>query len=1771
MPDFQDRLRQLSPEKRALLEQMLLEKSRRRPAQTAPTTKIPRRPADAPQLLSQAEQRLWFVDRLEPDDPFYNMPLAARITGPLDRQAFTRSIQAIVDRHETLRSTYHLVDGQPERRVAETLAIQPRFVDEFEDLPRQLTLESRESFDIETGPLFRAIVYRIAEEEHVVLLVMHHIVSDGWSMIVMLKEIAAFYAAFQSDPSRPIDDASILPPLPIQYSDFAYWQQSAMSESRMEQQLEYWRTQLAGAPMALDFPTDFPRPATQDFDGATLPLELPQALTLQINALAQSMQCTPYMVLLAAQATLLSRFARQSDVVLGTAVANRTEPELEALIGFFVGTLPLRIKTAGNPTFRELLDHVRQVTLGGYDHADLPFERMVEEFAPRRDRSYSPIFQSALVMQNLPRDFNHGQTTIQPIPIDNGTAKYDLTFFLWEETQRLIGHVEYRTRLFRPETISRLIDSFTVLLTAAVADPDCGIDLLPAVSPQQRRCVIDDFNPPVVEFAPPHTVHEHFDLRAATDPDAVAVRAQGDSITFGELNQRANALASTLVARGVGDEATVVVALPRSIDAVASMFAIFKAGGTYVPIDPAVPFARVASVVGDVAATLTIADEDLCSELTFAGIRCSTPAGLLESAASAATEANLAGRATATNRAYIIFTSGSTGVSKGVQIEHRTIVNFILAQIERMGVTDSDRVMHGFSPSFDGAISEILLTLLSGATLVIADAETIRDPRLLTTMLQDEQVTVAKFPPALLSMLHSDQLPNLKIVASAGDKLTGELARRWVPGRRMFNGYGPTEATVGVSMMLIPDPCSDDRPPIGGPMRNMRMYVLDLQAQPVPIGMPGEIYIGGRGVGRGYLNQPELTAKVYVPDPFVDDPTARMYRTGDLGRWLPEGVVQFLGRVDDQISLRGFRIEPGEIAAALERLPQVRQAAVVLRGEADSGQLVAYVVPESADRQDSAAQSLEHAHVDSWSDLFTNAHRVAPPVLNPEFNITGWISTFTGQPIPGDEMVEWADAAARRIEDLHPQNVLEIGCGTGLILLRIAGQCDSYVGTDLLAPSLENVRQALKNRPELAGKVELFHQPADDLENLADRRFDLIVLNSVVQYFPSVDYLARVIQQASRLLAPGGRMFLGDLRNYRLQSAMATAIELQQAPDALSIKSLRDRVAARIQHEEELLVDPRLFAALKSRIENLTGVTVQLKDATAENELSWFRYDVVLEFDRPTPAEDRQRIEFTDDFDFESFAQQLAQSPDQAFVLQGVPNSRVARDVAIQNKLARFVEDRSVGELKQSVGDIPTQHPQTFWKLATDLDRSVNLSWNVDDPAAFDVTIDAAVDTAESVPAVVPVMPGTLVGLEGLGQFASNPLASRTQQQFAKQVRDALKDRLPQYMIPSSVVTLNEIPRTINGKLDKDRLPAPAGRPEGAAGFEPPASDEERLIAGIWEDLLDVRPIGRVDNFFELGGHSMLAVRMMSEIERLAGHAIPLAALFQDPTVAHLASILGRPESAMTASSLVPLRTSDSGVPLFCIHPAGGTVFCYLELARSLSQDRPVYGLQAVGVDGSHPPQETVEEMAAHYAKAIQQQCPEGMLHVTGWSLGGNIAYEVACQLKAMGREVGMLGLIDSGLMDDNSTLSEEDFLPLIMALFPGAEAHFSLEELRKKSPAEQLAYFTSQAAQAGIVPDEASDYGQNVYQVFQANVKAVHTYRAPKFDGPLTLIRPAEQARTGNLFDDTALGWQSHVTEVRNVQVPGDHAHMLQPPAVEVLAKSLETIMQQTEQALVS
>jgi amino acid adenylation domain-containing protein len=1678
---------------------------------------------DAEQPLSFAERRLWFVDRLEPEHPFYNLPLAADIVGPLDVATLTECLNDVVARHETLRAVYRLKNGEPVREIQQSLRVGIDTIDLTDDAKRAgldglLHAEARRSFKLDEAPLVRVTVFKLSPERFVVLLVMHHIISDGWSMAVMLGELAETYRA-RRERKEPN-----LPALQTTYRQFAIDQRRRMTDQTMESSLAYWRSQLAGCTETLDLPTDFDRPSVQDFDGATSPLEIPASLTTELMRIAERNQCTPFMVLLAAYGVLLARHTGQQDFNIGTAVANRTDWRLESLIGFFVGTVVLRLQTEPDMTFDTLLARVRQTTIDAMEHAELPFERLVEAMAGRRDRSHSPLFQTALVLQNAPRDFRTAaELSLTPRHIDNGTAKYDLTLFLWEQDGKLVGHFEYRTSLFQADTIRRLGESMVRLLGSIVDQPHAPIDALPLVPENQLAKIQQRSFGPVVPLDRKPILHAMVLDCVERFGDRLAVSDGNTQWTYRDLEERSRRFAAALASHGTGIETPVILYMQRSADQIALQMGVMRAGGVFIPVDTSVPPERVVGIARDAGCKIIVLDDPVRASLEsrFDDVALLSPSQLIDRSSDDSILIRWTSpEVTPQHLAYMIFTSGSTGKPKGVQIEHAAICNFVTAFCERVGLDAEDRFLNNLSPSFDGTLSQTFTALIIGAAVEVVSNEVLMDPRLMTDLINDRRVTFAACTPSMFASLDPAKVPGLKKVLSAGEPLTSEAAQAWMKDHQLYNGYGPTECTIGSAIHPI-KPGFGRIPPIGRPLQNMSMYVLDQRGALVPDGVIGDVYIGGDSVGRGYLNLPELTAERFVPDPFIRNSLGRegrMYLTGDLGRWNHDGYLEIVGRGDNQIKLRGFRIEPGEIAAAMEELPEVRSACVVAwSDDAATGstpRLVGYFVPNQPaageDTLSSDPGRYESKHIESWRTLFDQSHQQSGLVLDPINDFSGWQSVITGKQIPVEWMQQWADQSAKRIRQLQPKRILEIGCGTGLILFRLGADFDSYHGIDVLESSIEQLRKTLTARPDLEGKVDVRVGLADQLDDYRDGQFDTIVLNSVVQYFPSVEYLCKVLQRAIRCLAPGGKIFLGDLRDLRLHGAFATEVEWARAGDeALTMAKLRRRVLSRMEHDEELLLDPRMFEHLKTRIPRLNQCEVQFKIGTSANELNRYRFDATL---------------YLDDSDAADASGAHALRP-----------AEVDREGKIRRQWVRW------RMLRVAPSDL------TIDQIDAQVDRWIDAcdDWAAICQAAkrdgYDLTT-ATVDPVTSDP----------------NTWGNHPLLRRRSLELISKMRDQLRNRLPDYMIPSAFVSLDALPLTVQGKVNRAALPPPpAARPEWAGNWQSARDAHESLLVEIWEDLLEIDPIGIEDDFFELGGHSMLAVRMMAEVERRTEIAIPLATLFQQATIAHLAEFLRNPQASTPASALIPLTQSGTGAPLFCVHPAGGTVFCYRPLAERLETLRPVFGLQARGVDGRGQPHQNLDEMASYYAAAIRLASPSGPHHLMGWSLGGNIALEVARQLIAGGDTVASLTLLDSGLVSAEETLSESDFLPLIAALFPHDE-HLPLEELRQRSPQQQVDYFIHQAAQAGIVPTDAGALGAQIFNVFQANIKAVHQHQVKPYQGTITLVRPEDQMKTGELFDDEALGWRSFADEVRVVMVPGDHASMLRSPAVDRIAEIL-------------
>jgi amino acid adenylation domain-containing protein len=911
-----------------------------------------------PPPLSFAQQRLWFIDQLEPASPLYNIPVALRVAGPLRPEVLALCLGEIVRRHETLRTVFATAEGAPVQAIRPAHSFGLPVVDlaglpEREREASALTLtraEAARPFDLERGPLLRGVLLRLGRGDHIVALTMHHIISDGWSMGILVREVTALYAAFAE--GRP----SPLPELPLQYADFAAWQRSWLQGEVLEGEISFWRRQLAGLPPRLELPTDRSRPAVQSFRGAARPVRLPAELGRQAVALSRREGATLFMVLLAGFQALLARYSGQHDLAVGSPVAGRNWTELEGLIGFFINTLVLRGDLSGEPSFRELLGRVRETALAAHAHQDVPFEKLVQELAPERSLAQTPLFQVMLALQNAPAaSLEIEDLRLRPVSRAGTTAKFDLELTLEERSGGLFGTVEHATDLFDAVTIDRLVLHYERLLTAALATPEAAISELALLSPAEHHQVLAEWNDTAVP--PPESLLPGlFAAQVARTPGALAAACEGESVTYAQLGARVERLARHLRTLGCGPESRVGVALERNLELLVALLGVLTAGAVYVPLDPEYPRERLAWLLADSRPAALLTQESLRDRLPIPeGLPVVVPAALPEAAPGLDPRAPevLGGELLA----YIIYTSGSTGRPKGAMVAHAGMINHLRAKIEDLGLDGHSRVAQTASQCFDISVWQLLAPLLTGGSVHFAGEAAVHDPALLLRFAARERITVLEVVPSLLSGLLESlaaaggalDLSFLQWMIVTGEACAPDLAHRWLeiaPHTRLLNAYGPTECSDDVTHFESlrrgsgPPLCL----PVGRPVANTRIHVLDPAGQPLPPGVPGELCVGGRGVGRGYWGLPARTAQVFVPDAWSEEPGSRLYRTGDLARWLADGTLELLGRIDHQVKVRGFRIELGEIEALLAALAGVREAAVLLRDDTPGGpQLVAYV------------------------------------------------------------------------------------------------------------------------------------------------------------------------------------------------------------------------------------------------------------------------------------------------------------------------------------------------------------------------------------------------------------------------------------------------------------------------------------------------------------------------------------------------------------------------------------------------------------------------------------------------------------------------------------------------------------------------------------------------------------------------------------------------------------------------------------------------------------
>lgn len=936
MTDLENRLAMLSPDKRDLLNELL--KKRGRTENVFP--------------LAVFQEGMWFLEQLQPNNPAYTGVSALRIRGPLDPGVLADAMNEVTRRHEALRTTFQLRDGKPVQVVHRWAAAQLPAMDlrgaEVGDDDLAEAIEEAvfgRPLAIEAEPSLRMALLRTGDEEYILVTATHHLVSDRQSFGIMISEMAIAYDAFLA--GRP----SPLPALAIQYGDFSCWQQQQRDSGRWAQDLAYWRQHLAGAPAALTLPTDRPRPAVQGFNGDLYPIELPAQLMDALGALANRRGATVYMALLAVFNVLLHRYSNQDDVVVGSPATIRSQPEIQSLIGYFINTLPIRTKLGGEPSFNQVLDQVRASCLGAYRHQDVPFDMIVADLNVTRDLSRPPVYQVSFTYGREPSPGTaFGGAELTRLPATSRGARFDLELQTFHAgSGGLSGWLEYDTDLFDEATIARMAGHFRQLAEQAVADPEQCIDRMDMLGPSERQRIVAGFNDTGRDWPDEDGwIHQCFEARVQEQPAVEAVRFDGQSLTYQELNRRANQLAWRLMRLGAGRNTLVGVSMERSLELVVALLAIVKAGAAYVPLDPGYPRARLEHMISDAQVPILLTQRRIKDRLppVRTEVLCVDE---LEAELTHEPDVNPDLAVDGGDLVYVIYTSGSTGLPKGVMNVHDGIRNRLLWMQDTFRLDSSDRVLQKTPFSFDVSVWEFFWPLMAGATLVVARPEGHKDGAYLARVIRDEAVTTIHFVPSMLQVFLAEpveDLTSLRWVIVSGEALPRDLQDRFLArsSAELHNLYGPTEAAIDVTHWACRREDGKRSVPIGKPIANTQVYVLDRFLQPVPVGVPGELHLGGRNLARGYLNRNELTAERFIDNPFGPSASARLYKTGDLARFLNDGALEFLGRLDYQVKVRGFRIELGEIEAALADLPQVREAAVVAREHQPGGmRLVAYL------------------------------------------------------------------------------------------------------------------------------------------------------------------------------------------------------------------------------------------------------------------------------------------------------------------------------------------------------------------------------------------------------------------------------------------------------------------------------------------------------------------------------------------------------------------------------------------------------------------------------------------------------------------------------------------------------------------------------------------------------------------------------------------------------------------------------------------------------------
>jgi len=1443
--------------------------------------------------LTESQKEIWLAAQLGPEASCaYNESFTARLQGPLNVEALHSAVGDVVARHQALRAVFS-PGGDTQQFLPPTeVNLDVRVIDlsDFTKTERRKRLaeinthEAATPFDLVKGPLARAQIVRVEDQLHLFIFTAHHLICDGWSSGVLLSELGKFYSARCRGENCSLETSP-------RFSEFARAQESRLNSPEGTEDEAWWLQQFGEPVPVLELPVDHSRSSGRTARAGTERVVIPVELLGALKRAAARAGGTLFSALLAGFNVLLHRLSRQEQMAVGIFASGQAMLGWDNLIGHCVNMLPIRSSLADEPTFQNYLKRLKALLLDAHEHGNYTYGRLVQKLQLARDTNRAPLVQAVF---NLERQGNedvlfHGLE----VEVDQNPHQFvlfDLFLNIREGANQLTLDLEYNSSRFEATTIQRWLRHYQTLLEGIVSSADQPVSQLPLLTKEERRQLVEDWNDTPLEFPRDRCLHELFEEQAARTPDAKALVWQSETWSYRELNEQADAIANHLRELGVGPEALVGLCVDRSPLMVAGLLGILKAGGAYVPLDLAYPKERLAFILEDSGARVLMTTEALRTNGQLPTTHCQL--FCLDAPPNASRITQHAARATqhSNNLAYVIYTSGSTGKPKGVAIEHRSAVAFIHWAKGVFSAEELAGVLASTSICFDLSVFELFAPLSCGGTVILAENAL----QLAELPARSDVTLINTVPSAMTELLRLGGVPNsVRTVNLAGEPLVPKLVEQLyeLPGvKKVYDLYGPSESTT-YSTFALREP--NGPATIGRPIANTQVYLFDSHLQPVPIGVPGEIFIGGEGLARGYLNRPELNAEKFISDPFSADSPARLYRTGDQARFLPDGRIEFLGRLDQQVKVRGHRIELGEIEAVLRQHPAVAQSVVAVREDLPGDKrLVAYVVPRSPNTADAGQGESEwlsgivSQFESGYSAAIQEASRESSPAHDPTLNIYGW----SGLEKTEEEVREWIEQVASRVLPFKPKRLLEIGCGTGLVLFRLAPEVTEYWATDLSQVAIDNIQQRLQQAADLTPKVKLRCQMADNFDGLPAGAFDGVILNAVLEYFPSADYLRRVLKGAANAVRPGGFIFVGAVPNLAAQEVFHVWEQLLRATDTDDPTSVRQRARKRMAEDQRLTVSPEFFHAFARTIPALCGIRIATLRGRFENEASKLiadtYYDVILQLGGGFESKRVDWLEWQKDkLDARKVAERLQASRADAVGILGVPHERMQRRLRAVEQLGGPAT--AIGELRKTLSvEVPEPGLEELLKACEQPPFTAEVAWSHSAPAGC---CDVIFHRGQRGEPGVPTAPAATE--KPPRSCTSNPLHAKLARELVPELRAFLQKKLPGYMVPSAFVLLEALPLTPNGKTDRRALPAPDFAQTGPNdSYVAPRTPAETTVARIWCEVLRLKQAGVNDNFFELGGHSLLVTQAVARIRDTFEVELPMRRIFEQPTIAATAA-----------------------------------------------------------------------------------------------------------------------------------------------------------------------------------------------------------------------------------------------------------------------------------------